>query len=316
MSSSRPRRRRQSQRRRLRCAVAGGRVTAPHHHRSIRLPPHRPSAPDPAPRAFSSKSSAPFLIRLRPACAQAVQETKAEGQIGPKPVADEKLDPAEVAISEDEEPANQIVAAPPREEDAVRRAPRGRASSNQLDTRAFSDHALPLQALCANSAPEIAPSEGRASTSGVSTWPCVVEGAAKGAVEVSRFGPHPPRAPLLHLFRLDSSPAHRIHLSRVLSLTFPPNGWDRPPPRARHPLLLIHPIPTAAAYRRRRESEGECGIQINSKKPVADEKLDPAEVAISEDEKTLASCDLKPQVDSPAPLYASLPLPRLATTYA
>ena len=102
MSSSRPRRRRQSQRRRLRCAVAGGRVTAPHHHRSIRLPPHRPSAPDPAPRAFSSKSSAPFLIRLRPACAQAVQETKAEGQIGPKPVADEKLDPAEVAISEDE----------------------------------------------------------------------------------------------------------------------------------------------------------------------------------------------------------------------
>ena len=176
-------------------AVAGGRVTAPHHHRSIRLPPHRPSAPDPAPRAFSSKSSAPFLIRRRPARAQAVQETKAEGQIGPKPVADEKLDPAEVAISEDEEPANQIVVAPPREEDAVRRAPRGRASSNQQDNRAFSDHALPLQALCANSAPEIAPSEGRASTSGVSTWPCVVEGAAKGAVEVSRFGPHPPRAP-------------------------------------------------------------------------------------------------------------------------
>ena len=60
-----------------------------------------------------------------------MQETKAEGQIGPKPVADEKLDPAEVAISEDEEPANQIVVAPPREEDAVRRAPRGRASSNQ-----------------------------------------------------------------------------------------------------------------------------------------------------------------------------------------
>ena len=132
MSSSRPRRRRQSQRRRLRCAVAGGRVTAPHHHRSIRLPPHRPSAPDPAPRAFSSKSSAPFLIRLRPACAQAVQETKAEGQIGPKPVADEKLDPAEVAISEDEEPANQIVAAPPREEDAVRRAPRAGGAPHRI----------------------------------------------------------------------------------------------------------------------------------------------------------------------------------------
>ena len=132
VSSSRPRRRRQSQRRRLRCAVAGGRVTAPHHHRSIRLPPHRPSAPDPAPRAFSSKSSAPFLIRLRPACAQAVQETKAEGQIGPKPVADEKLDPAEVAISEDEEPANQIVAAPPREEDAVRRAPRAGGAPHRI----------------------------------------------------------------------------------------------------------------------------------------------------------------------------------------
>ena len=34
---------------------------------------------------------------------------------------------------------------------------------------------------------------------------------------------------------------------------------------------------------------------------MADEKLDPAEVAISEDEKTLASCDLKPHVDSPTP---------------
>ena len=51
-----------------------------------------------------------------------MQETKAEGgiQISPKPVADEKLDPAEVAIFVDEEPANQIVAAPPCEEDAVR----------------------------------------------------------------------------------------------------------------------------------------------------------------------------------------------------
>ena len=77
-------------------------------------------------------SSAPFLIRLRPACAQAVQETKAEGQIGPKPVADEKLDPAEVAISEDEEPANQIVAAPPREEDAVRRAPRAGGAPHRI----------------------------------------------------------------------------------------------------------------------------------------------------------------------------------------
>ena len=52
----------------------------------------------------------------------AKKEGEGEGgiQISPKPLADEKLDPTEVAISEDEEPANQIVAAPPREEDAVR----------------------------------------------------------------------------------------------------------------------------------------------------------------------------------------------------
>ena len=311
MSSSRPRRRRQSQRRRLRCAVAGGRVTAPHHHRSIRLPPHRPSAPDPAPRAFSSKSSAPFLIRLRPACAQAVQETKAEGQIGPKPVADEKLDPAEVAISEDEEPANQIVAAPPREEDAVRRAPRGRASSNQQDNRAFSDHALPLQALCANSAPEIAPSEGRASTSGVSTRPCVVEGAAKGAVEVSRFGPHPPRAPPPP--PLPPGLTCTPHTFKPCPESDLPAQRMGPPPAARAPPAPPHPPYSHGGRVQEEEGEGECGIQINSK-PVADEKLDPAEVAISEDEKTLASCDLKPQVDSPAPSrllrvssYAQLP---------
>ena len=81
------------------------------------------------------------------------------------------------------------------------------------------------------------------------------------------------------------------------------------PPRARHPLLVIRPVPTAAVQ----EEEGEGGIEIDPK-PVADEKLDSAEVAISEDEKTLASCDLKPQVDSPAPSrllrvssYAQLP---------
>ena len=47
-------------------------------------------------------------------CAQAVQETKAEGgiQIVAKPVADEKR----VAISEDEKPANQIVAGITRSE--------------------------------------------------------------------------------------------------------------------------------------------------------------------------------------------------------
>ena len=72
------------------------------------------------------------------------------------------------------------------------------------------------------------------------------------------------------------------------------------PPRARHPLLVIRPAPTAAVQEE--EGEGEGGIQIDPK-PVADEKLDSAEVAISEDEKTktLASCDLEPQVDSPAP---------------
>jgi hypothetical protein len=83
-----------------------------------------------------------------------------------------------------------------------------------------------------------------------------------------------------------------------------------PPPAARAPPAPPHPPYSHGGRVQEEEGEGECGIQINSK-PVADEKLDPAEVAISEDEKTLASCDLKPQVDSPAPSRLYSPLPRI-----